>query len=97
MAATRRLIKVEGGDEVSPVMKAFGELTSEEQGGKQIIRMLSGGYSDGNVLSLSSHCSKFCFSSAKVLRECRGNSAEEFRNFDGIANFLFGIWIVEII
>ena len=26
--------------------------------------------------------SKFCFS--------RGNSAEEFRNFDGIANFLFG-------
>ena len=30
------------------------------------------------------------FSSAKVLRECRGNSAEEFRNFDGIANFLFG-------
>ena len=58
MAATRRLIKVEGGDEVSPVMKAFGELTSEEQGAKQIIRMLSGGYSDGNVLSLSSRCSQ---------------------------------------
>ena len=34
--------------------------------------------------------SKFCFFFAKVLRECRGNSAEEFRNFDGIANFLFG-------
>ena len=58
MAATRRLIKVEGGDEVSPVMKAFGELTSEEQGAKQIIRMLSGGYSDGNVLSLTSHYSQ---------------------------------------